>query len=86
MGYWIFQNEESKRCMAINDDCLADVAIGDELGELLFDGPMPAIIAKMYVVNHGGRLVEAADQAWDIGLDSAMPASSEDHIPGGLPT
>ena len=85
MGYWIFQNEESKRCMAINDGCLADVPIDDELGELLFDGPMPAMIAKMYVANHGGRLVETAKQILDTGLDQKLPASHAVSIPGDLP-
>lgn len=83
MGYWIFQNEESKRCMAINDGCLTDVPIDDELGELLFDGPMPFMIARMYVVNHGGRIVETADQVTD--MDITKQASPPEKTPGDLP-
>ena len=85
MGYWIFQNEETHQCIAINDDCLADVAIGDELGELLFDGPMPVMNAKMYVVNHGGRIVETSDHVMDMGLDIAKHASHLENTPDELP-
>lgn len=58
MSYWIFRNEESGQFTAVADECLDQLAIGDELGELLHDGPMPAIIAKMYVSRFGGKLVQ----------------------------
>lgn len=61
MGYWIFQDEQTGLCTAINDGCLSAVRISDDLGELLHDGPMPLMIAKMYVAKRGGRIVEGAD-------------------------
>ena len=58
MGYWIFQDQEHGQCTAVADECLENHPISDELGELLHEGPMPAIIAKMYVARFGGRVVE----------------------------
>ncbi len=69
MGYWIFQDETSGQCTAINDDTLGCIAIGDELGELLHEGPMPLMIAKMYISKRGGRLVDSGSQALDLSLD-----------------
>lgn len=63
MSYWIFQDQESGQCTAIEDACLQKHPIADELGELLHDGPMPAMIAKMYVARFGGRVLENATES-----------------------
>ena len=58
MSYWIFRNEESGQCTAVSDECLESLPIEEELGELLHDGPMPDIIAKLYLAKFGGEVLQ----------------------------
>lgn len=56
MSYWIFRTTENT-CLAVEENTLADSGIHDNLGELIFDDPMPLLIAQMCISRHGGRII-----------------------------
>ncbi|MEN8720457.1 MAG: hypothetical protein ABF296_09375 [Oceanococcaceae bacterium] len=59
MSYWIFRRDDGT-VLAIHDTELGNVPINDDLGELIYDEPMPRIIARMHVVLSGGEVIGGA--------------------------
>lgn len=58
MSYWIFRRPDDT-CLAIDEEALAEGGIDDELGELIYNDPMPRLFARMHVAAMGGGIVEA---------------------------
>lgn len=57
MSYWIFRTPQGT-CLAVDEEALAEGGIGDDLGELIYDDPMPRLIAGLHVGMMGGGIVD----------------------------
>lgn len=61
MSYWNFQRRDVG-CLSIHEQAAGSHEISDDLGELLYDDPMPWVIAQRHVLQLGGQLNDIADE------------------------
>lgn len=55
--YWIFRRPDHS-CLAVEEEALAESGIDEDLGELIYDEPMPLITAQMHVAAMGGGIID----------------------------
>lgn len=60
MSYWIFKRDDGT-CLAVEENHLEQYGISDDLGELVYDEPMPRLIARLQVAKDGGQLIPEFD-------------------------